>query len=235
MLENLIFTASQVYLLAWYRHKNRIRAGIGEDGISWSPKNPCWLFLFFYATHCSAYWEKQWVKFGTSMRGNFSLSDNLFYEWILWWKKLTVLHGLANIANFIPSFQVQSVRAHMKTKQTNNWNAFYPKKFSMKGDVLITNIFNRTPMNYLLANLAISDIMFASFQAPNHILKRAFTHPKGTVGSTLCKVLTNGNVAWIGAAASAVTLVAIAVERYFAVACPIGTQRKLTKQKVKVS
>ena len=87
-------------------------------------------------------------------------------------------------------------------------------------------------MTYLLANLAISDIMFASFQAPNHILKRAFTHPKGTVGSTLCKVLAYGNVAWIGAVASAVTLVAIAVERYFAVACPIGTQRKLTKQKV---
>ena len=87
-------------------------------------------------------------------------------------------------------------------------------------------------MNYVLANLAISDIMFASFQAPNHILKRAFTQTKGTVGSTLCKVLAYGNVAWIGAVASAVTLVAIAVERYFAVACPIGTQRKLTKQKV---
>lgn len=92
----------------------------------------------------------------------------------------------------------------------------------------------RTPMNYLLANLAISDIMFACFQAPNHILKKAFTHPNGTVGSVLCKVLTYGNVAWIGAAASAVTLVAIAVERYFAVARPIGTQRKLSKQKVKV-
>lgn len=146
---------------------------------------------------------------------------------------MTVLHGLANIANFIPSFQVQSVRAPMKTKQTNKLKRVLPEK--IQHERRCTNNKYITPMNYLLANLAISDIMFASFQAPNHILKRAFTHPKGTVGSTLCKVLTNGNVAWIGAAASAVTLVAIAVERYFAVACPIGTQRKLTKQKVKVS
>ena len=129
MLKNLTFTASQVYLLAWFRHKNRIRAGIGEDGISWGPKIPCWLFLFFfYATHCSAYWEKQWVKFGTSVRGNFSLSDNLFDKWILWWKKLTVLHELANIANFIPSFQVQSVRVPMKTKETNKLKRVLPEK-----------------------------------------------------------------------------------------------------------
>ena len=144
---------------------------------------------------------------------------------------MTVLHELANKANFIPSFQVQSVRVPMKTKETNK--RVLPEK--NQHERRCTNNKYITPMNYLLANLAISDIMFASFQAPNHILKRAFTHPKGTVGSTLCKVLTNGNVAWIGAAASAVTLVAIAVERYFAVACPIGTQRKLTKQKVKVS
>ena len=73
------------------------------------------------------------------------------------------------------------------------------------------------------------------FQAPNHILKKASTHPGGTVGSGLCKVLTYGNVAWVGAASSSVTLVAIAVERYYAVTCPIGTKGKLTKQKVKVS
>ena len=84
-------------------------------------------------------------------------------------------------------------------------------------------------------NLAVADIMFATFLAPTVIFSLALDHPDGTTGSVLCKLVTGGNVAWIGAAASAVTLVAIAVERYFAVACPIGTQRKLTKQKVKVS
>lgn len=83
-------------------------------------------------------------------------------------------------------------------------------------------------------NLAISDITFAAFVAPNHILKRAFTHPDGAVGSWLCRFLTFGNVAWVGAAASSVTLVAIAVERYYTVMCPLGSRVKLTKRKLKV-
>lgn len=92
----------------------------------------------------------------------------------------------------------------------------------------------RSPINYLLVNLAISDITFATFVAPNHILKRAFTHPDGIVGSWLCRFLTGGNVAWVGAAASSVTLVAIAVERYYTVTCPLGSRGKLTKRKLKV-
>lgn len=84
-------------------------------------------------------------------------------------------------------------------------------------------------------NLAISDITFAVFVAPNHILKKAFTHPGGTIGSWLCKFLTAGNVAWVGAASSSVTLVAIAVERYFKVMCPRGSKWKLSERKVKVS
>lgn len=96
-------------------------------------------------------------------------------------------------------------------------------------------LFHRTPINFLLVNLAISDIMFAAFVAPNHILKRAFTHPDGAIGSGLCMVLTGGNVAWVGAASSSVSLVAIAVERYYTVMCPLGSRGKLTKRKVKVS
>ena len=84
-------------------------------------------------------------------------------------------------------------------------------------------------------NLAISDITFAVFVAPNHILNRAFTHPDGAIGSGICKILTGGNVAWVGAASSSVTLVAIAVERYYTVTCPLGSKGKLTKRKLKVS
>jgi len=107
------------------------------------------------------------------------------------------------------------------------------------GNVLVCFIINRnkdmrTPINYLLVNLAISDITFAAFVAPNHILKRAFTHPDGAVGSWLCRFLTGGNVAWVGAAASSVTLVAIAVERYYTVMCPLGSRVKLTKRKLKI-
>ncbi|XP_078372989.1 QRFP-like peptide receptor [Oculina patagonica] len=92
----------------------------------------------------------------------------------------------------------------------------------------------RTPIDYLLVNLAISDITFAVFVTPNHIFNKTFTHPEGAIGSKLCTLVTAGNVAWLGAASSSVTLVAIAVERYFTVMCPLGSKGKLTKRKVKV-
>ena len=95
-------------------------------------------------------------------------------------------------------------------------------------------LLHRTPINYLLVNLAISDITFAAFVAPNHILNRAFTHPEGAIGSGLCKLVTGGNVAWVGAASSSVTLVAIAIERYYTVMCPLGSKGKLSRRKVKV-
>ena len=93
----------------------------------------------------------------------------------------------------------------------------------------------RTPFSYLLMNLAVSDIMFAVFVAPNHILKKTFTHPEGTGGSELCRMLTSGNFAWVGAASSPITLVAFAVERYYAVIGPLGSKGKLTKRRTKVS
>lgn len=90
----------------------------------------------------------------------------------------------------------------------------------------------RTPFNWLLVNLAIADITFAVFQVPNRIL--TFTHPDGTIGSALCKALTAGNVAWVGAAAGTITLVVIAFERYYTVRCPLSGKGKLTKNTLKV-
>ena len=84
-------------------------------------------------------------------------------------------------------------------------------------------------------NLAVSDITFAVFVAPNHILKKTFTHPEGAGGSELCRMLTSGNFAWVGAASSSITLVAVAVERYYAVMDPLGSNGKLTKRRVQVS
>ena len=90
-------------------------------------------------------------------------------------------------------------------------------------------------MNYLLVNLAVADIMFATFLIPQHLLTKTFTHPGGISGTVLCRVLTGGNLAWVGAASSAVTLVFIATERYYSVTSPVGNKGKLTKQKLKVS
>ncbi|KAL9957197.1 hypothetical protein ACROYT_G038806 [Oculina patagonica] len=92
----------------------------------------------------------------------------------------------------------------------------------------------RIPVNFLLVNLAIADIMYATFIAPKVFFKLSFAHhPGGMTGTVLCKLLTDGAIAWIGGACSIVTLVAIAIERYFAVMHPHGNKWKLTKGKLK--
>lgn len=89
-------------------------------------------------------------------------------------------------------------------------------------------------MNYLLVNLAVADITYAAFIAPDVYFWLTSSHPEGMTGTILCKVLTGGNVAWIGAASSFVTLVAIAMERYYVVVYPLGSKGNFTERKLKV-
>ncbi|XP_078365317.1 QRFP-like peptide receptor isoform X2 [Oculina patagonica] len=92
----------------------------------------------------------------------------------------------------------------------------------------------RTPMNYLLVNLAIADIVYAAFIGPDVILKFTSTHPDGRTGIVLCKLITGGTLAWIAAVSSIITMVAIAIERYYAVVYPLGSMGELTERKLKV-
>ena len=93
----------------------------------------------------------------------------------------------------------------------------------------------RVPINYLLVNLAIADIMFATFIAPQYILSQTFTHPGGFTGKVLCKLLTGRNFAWVGAASSVFTLVNISMERYYAVMYPLSNKGNLSECKLMVS
>ena len=93
----------------------------------------------------------------------------------------------------------------------------------------------RVPINYLLVNLAVADIMYASFVTPQYILSHTFTHPDGVAGTVLCRLLTGGNFAWVGAASSVFTLANISIERYYAVMYPLGNKGKLTERKLMVS
>ena len=94
-------------------------------------------------------------------------------------------------------------------------------------------IIHRTHINYLLVNLAIADALYATFVTPQTFFKITPTHPGGTIGTFLCKLLTSGNLAWIAVDSPLITLVAVATERYYAVIYP--NAGKFTKGKLKVS
>ena len=92
-------------------------------------------------------------------------------------------------------------------------------------------------MNYLLVNLAVADILYGMVVTPRIFFKILFNNhlPDGMTGTVLCKLLADGTVAWIGSGSSFVTLVAVAIERYYAVMHPHDSRWKVTKYKLKVS
>ena len=97
---------------------------------------------------------------------------------------------------------------------------------------LITQSY-RIPINYLLVNLAVGDIVYATFHITELVYRHIATHPDGFTGKIVC-LLRNGAFQWIGARSSIFTLVAIAFERYFAVLFPYANKGKLTIRKLKV-
>ena len=96
-------------------------------------------------------------------------------------------------------------------------------------------IFHRTPINYLLVNLAIADAWYATLVTPQTFLKITPNHPGGTIGTFLCKLVTGRSLAWIAGDSTVITLVAIAAERYYVVIYPVGNAGKFTMGKLKVS
>ena len=96
------------------------------------------------------------------------------------------------------------------------------------------HLIRRIPFNCLLVNLAAADISYATFAVPSIILSHHVYHPEGLAGTLLCSTLTGGNLSWVGGRASMITLLVIAIERYFAVVHPHGNKGKLTNRKLKV-
>ena len=90
----------------------------------------------------------------------------------------------------------------------------------------------RAPINYLLVNLAVSDMMVALAITPQYVIRWTFHHPNGTAGDYMCKFITGGNFIWIGGAASAFSLVVVAVERYFAIVRPLSDRSRLTNRRL---
>ena len=79
--------------------------------------------------------------------------------------------------------------------------------------VVLLNKSMRTPMNRLILNLALADMVVALFMAIQFVIGPTYQHPSGTTGSLLCKFVTGGTMAWTAATVSVCNLVAISIER----------------------
>lgn len=92
-----------------------------------------------------------------------------------------------------------------------------------------------TTTNYLLTNVAVSDIISLVFCVPG-IALRFFEHPSGSLGSFLCKFITMHHVAGIALLVSGLTLTLISAERYNALLQPaMRLHLKLEKRRVVIA
>lgn len=98
--------------------------------------------------------------------------------------------------------------------------------------VVVKNNSMQTPVNNLLVNLAAADIIVGIFFGIQYLITPLVNHPESLTGDILCKLVTGGVLGWVGAVSSVFSLVAIAIERYYAVMFPFSRKRKLTRKKV---
>lgn len=89
-------------------------------------------------------------------------------------------------------------------------------------------------MNFLLVNLAVADMTVAVFIAIRYIFTMVFVHPKGEIGDFVCQLLTGEAFTWVGALASAFSLVCIALERYHVIKFPYDERKRITTAKLKI-
>lgn len=103
--------------------------------------------------------------------------------------------------------------------------------FNVAGNSLVIYIISkkqRTSTDYLLLNMAISDLVFGVFaiifQFIPHISRLLLldSYALGSYGiftenHLLCRTLTTGTIAWVAALDSVFTMVTLSLERYFAV------------------
>ena len=130
--------------------------------------------------------------------------------------------------------QLLALRATYTTNNTILYLHYLLNKQLLAINLVLFTGFDRTPINFLLLNLAVADMTVAIFLGPVYIFGHTFTHPDGMTGTILCKLITGESFAWFGSAASVFTLVAIAIERYYTVIYPHGNKWKLTNRKLKV-
>ncbi|XP_022804417.1 neuropeptide FF receptor 2-like [Stylophora pistillata] len=104
------------------------------------------------------------------------------------------------------------------------------------GNSLVIEVVRRkrsmhSTMNFLLVNLAISDLLTLVFCLPGTTLSYT-EQPNGHVGNFLCKFITTHTIAGVGMIVSGMTLTLISVERYKALVIPMETRFRLNRGNV---
>ena len=100
--------------------------------------------------------------------------------------------------------------------------------------VVLLNRRMQTPMNCLLANLALADFFVGLFLTPRTLFNDLYTHPGGWLGDFLCKMLTHACFTYLAAVASMLTLMFIAWERYYAVMYPHSSRGRINASKLRL-
>ena len=108
----------------------------------------------------------------------------------------------------------------------------------LAGNSLILTVVKRkrylhTTTNFLLANLALADLLTLLWCIPGIALNGFLAHPDGVLGDILCKFITMNHMAGISLLVSGLTLTLVSVERYNALVNPLKVNLRLTLGNVK--
>lgn len=90
-----------------------------------------------------------------------------------------------------------------------------------------------TTTNFLLANLALADLLTLLWCIPGIALNGFVRHPDGVLGDILCKFITMNHMAGISLLVAGLTLTLVSVERYNALVNPLKVNLRLTLGNVK--
>ena len=89
-------------------------------------------------------------------------------------------------------------------------------------------------INYLLVNLAASDMTVAIFASIQFLVKPTLSRVEPFTATYLYKFVTGGTLGWVGATCSIFNLVGVSMERYYAVIVPYRHYGKLTYSKLRI-
>lgn len=106
------------------------------------------------------------------------------------------------------------------------------------GNCLVITVVYRTrsmhtTTNFLLVNLAVSDVFTLLWCPRTYSFAFYPIHPKGTAGDYICKIFTGNAIISVAIATSVLTLTILATERYQALMKPMQSELRLTRERVK--